>query len=196
MNRDTTSVPIRPSTLDFKDHAQLMAFFECWERARGNKMAPSKHDFEGTILECPEILPNMSLVEPVSQNVFQYIYLGGDKVLRRARDQTHQNVLGAFAPNVGQFVTDWTRALLEEPFILKWKARTRLPSGMVARKINLSVVLTDDGGKPICIASAVVADKAFANEISPGGYLLGSDGLNVVPIDIGCGIPDLPRAAE
>lgn len=170
-----------------------MALMECWEKARGDAMLPTKFDFEGTMLEHPEILPDLTMLEITPNNELRYLFIGSDRVFRINKDQTRETIEGAFAPNVRAFITDWTRAIFERPHVSMWQARTLLPSGAEAGSINLSVALSNEKGTPSCLVAMTIFDEVFRREAEKGGYLIGSAGITVTPIDIGCGVPDLPH---
>lgn len=192
--KTTADVPIRPSTSVFAEYELLLMLCECWEQARGDKMIPTKQDFMEAMLEHPEILPDMTLVEKVSSDAVRHLYLGSERVFRQNRDRTYENVLEAFAPNARQFVMAWSNAIFERPLIAFCKDRTQLPSGTMTETPSLTVVLSNDEGQPTCQATASVVDKATTGqELQRGGFLNGSGGMDVVPIDIGLGVPDLPR---
>lgn len=186
-------VPIKPCTSAFSEYRLLRSLYECWEQVRGDKMMPTKHDFERAMLEYPEILPKMVLAELVSNTEFHYLYVGSDRVSLRNKDQTRQNVKEAFAPKIGEFVTDWARASLKKPHIAFWKGRSILPSGKVGGAVALTVILSNDEGLPNYVATVTVTGEVYAREIERDGYHIGSAGMEIVPIDIGCGVPDLPR---
>lgn len=188
--------PLRPSTAAFADYEPLMALCECWEKARGAAMVPSKFDFEGTMLEHPEILPDLTMLELKPVGELRYLFIGSDRVFRINQDQTRETMEDAFAPKVRKFVADWTRAALEKPHFIMWKARTLLPSGAQASSVNLSVPLSNEKGLPTYCVSMTIFDEVFLREAEKGGYLIGSIGIDVTPIDIGCGVPDLPLTAE
>lgn len=188
--------PLRPSTAAFADYALLMALYECWEKARGDAMVPSKFDFEGTMLEHPEILPDLTMLEMTPTGELRYLFIGSDRVFRINQDQTRETMEGAFAPKVRKFVADWTRSSLQRPHISMWRARTLLSSGAQASSVNLSVPLSNEKGVPTCCVSMTIFDEVFLREAEKGGYLIGSIGITVTPIDIGCGVPDLPLTAE
>lgn len=190
---DPVGVPIKPCISAFSGYRLLRSLYECWEQVRGDKMLPTKRDFERAMLEYPEILPHMVMGEFVSSNEFRALYQGSGRVFLRNMDVTHGDALEGLAPNARQFLADWLRASYERPFITFWKSRTSLPGGAMAENANFTAILSNDDGKPTHFATVVAADKAFAIEIERGGYLTGSGGVDVVPIDIGLGVPDLPR---
>lgn len=191
---DHRKSPISPDTSAFQDHVILMDLFNCWVEARGDAMLPKKKVFEKTALDHPQILPDLALVEFTSPTEFHYRYLGSERVQRRGQDQTNESVEGAFAPKARQFLSDWTRAGFEKPHITVWIDRTRLPDGTVAESTNLSVVLTGDTGLPNCIAVVTDVDKAYNDQLAGSRLLIGSAGMEAIPIDIGLGVPDLPRS--
>lgn len=185
-------VPLRPVTQVFAAYKALVTLSRCWEKARGNKMIPSKHDFEAVMLDYPEILPSMTMVELLAGGELQYLYIGSERVFQMNKDQTHGRVGSAFAVEAWKFTADWVQASFDQPHLAFWKSRTLLPSGAVAENNNLSVVLSDDNGRPKYTIIITVFDEAHHSEATKGGYLIGSAGMELTPIDIGCGVPDLP----
>lgn len=190
---DLTKVPLEPDTSAFTDRPLLIDLCNCWLDARAKKMLPTKWEFEKQALNHPAILPNLALVEFKSPTEFHYRYIGSARVQRRGEDQTRQNVTQAFAPNAREFLTSWTLAGFELPHMTLWTDRTALPSGAIAESTNLSVVMTGESGLPNCLAVVTDVAEAYTQELAGGNYLIGSKGMEVVPIDIGMGIPDLPR---
>lgn len=189
-------VPVRPSTSAFAGYAPLMALCECWEKARGDAMVPSKFNFEGAILDRPEVLPNLTMLEMIPTGELRYLFIGSDRVFRINQDQTRETMEGAFAPKVRKFVADWTRSVMARPHLLMWQAGTLLPSGAQGSSVNLSVPLSSEDGVPTCCVSMTIFDEVFLREAEKGGYLIGSVGIDVTPVDIGHRIPDLPRAIK
>lgn len=185
-------VPLRPVTQVFAAYTALVTLSRCWEKARGDKMMPSKHDFEAVMLDYPEILPSMTMVELLAGGELQYLYIGSERVFQMNKDQTRRRVEGSFAAEAWKHTADWMQASFDQPHLAFWKSRTHLPSGAVAENNNLSVVLSDDSGVPRYIIIITVFDEAHDKETTRGGYLIGSAGLEMTPIDIGCGVPDLP----
>lgn len=170
-----------------------MAFFECWNKARSGNLLPTKESFEGAILNAPELIPNMSFAELGPGNQLQFKLIGSDIVQRRGEDQTGLGVESMFAPKAGELLTMWAMAMLETPHLNFYEAQTRLPRGVIAESSNLAAVLTDGADNPTFIAVATIVGDAYGDELEVGGYLIGSIRFSVNPIDIGFGIPDLPR---
>lgn len=50
--------------------------------------------------------------------------------------------------------------------------------------------------RPFCLTIATSVGEAYKSEFGRGGYRTGSEGVQIIPIDIGCGVPDLPLAVE
>jgi hypothetical protein len=159
-------------------------------------MLPTKAGFEAASLNYPAILPNLALVDFVSAKDFRYRYIGSDRVQRRAADHTNQNTEEAFAPRAREFVDSWTKAGFDRPHITLWRDQTHLPSGRIAESQNLSVVLVGKKGLPNCIAVVTDVDQTYKAELSKGGFQIGSIGMDVTPIDIGLGVPDLPLSLK
>lgn len=185
-------VPLRPVTQVFAAYASLVTLSRCWEKARGDKMVPSKHDFEAVMLDYPEILPSMTMIKLIAGGELQYLFIGSERVFQMNKDQTHKRVGSAFAAEAWKFTGDWVEASFDQPHLAFWKSRTHLPSGTVAENNNLSVVLSDDDGVPRYIIITTVFDEAHHSEPTKGGYFIGSAGMEMTPIDIGCGVPNLP----
>lgn len=188
--------PLALSTTVFAEYAELVDLATCWQACRGDKMLPTKRDFEGAILNYPAILPNMTMVELTPDGALNYIFIGSDRAARRNEEDTGQLVNQTLAPAAGELIMLYAIAAFQSPFAMFWAQGNRLPSGAVAHDHNLGVTLCDDDGKPNAIAIAAVVDTAYLEEDVRGGYLIGSEGMTVTPIDIGLGIPDLPRSAE
>lgn len=184
--------PLRPATQVFAAYEVLVALCRCWEEARGDKMIPSKHDFEAVMLNYPEILPSMTMVELLADGKLQYLFIGSERVFQMNKDQTRRGVESSFAVEAWKYTSDWMQASFEQPHVAFWKSRAHLPSGAIAQNNNLSVVLSDDSGVPRYTIIITVFDEAHANETTRGGYLIGSAGMEMSPIDIGYGVPDLP----
>lgn len=185
-------IPKAPDRQVFGEYPPLVSLCKCWEDARGKAMLPTKQDFERVMLDYPEILPNLAMVQFVSPDEFSYSYIGSKRVQRRNKDETNHRTEDAFAPDARDFLAAWTKAGLDKPHVTFWQDQTELPSGTIAESSNLSVILSGDSGVPNCIAVMTVADEAYSRELVPGGFLVGSAGLRVTPVDIGFGIPDLP----
>lgn len=185
--------PKHLSTESFHQYESLVATYECWAHARKDKMLPSKLDFERATLDSPEFLPNMTLVELSPDGEIQFVYVGSQIVTRRNSEQTGMVVENMFDPKAEKLIHDWALANLKVPVINCYNVRTHLPSGVIGESVNLSVVLSNGQGLPSCIAATTVVDQAYEQEVAKGGFLLGSAGLEMDPLDIGYGIPDLPR---
>lgn len=84
------AVPERkqPSTDAFDQYETLVATYDCWARARENRLLPTKRAFETETLDSPEFLPNMTLIRLNSDGLFEFIYVGSQIVTRRNSDQT------------------------------------------------------------------------------------------------------------
>lgn len=190
-----TRVPLDLTSTVFADYPDLLELAACWQTCRGDKMLPSKHDFEGAILGHPVLLPNMTIVELTPDGALNYIYIGSDRAARRDEEDTGQTVDRTLAPAAGELIMLYAISAFDNPFALFWAQGNKLPSGAVAKDHNLGVVLADENGKANAIAIASVIDPAYEQEIERGGYLIGSDGMVITPIDIGFGVPDLPRSA-
>lgn len=192
----TTGVPIRPSVDIFREYEPLMALCECWEKARGDRMLPAKSAFEGVMLDYPEMLPDMALLKFLSGNEARYVYFGGEAVRRRRRDQTRERLEESVAPNVRNFLADWTAATFKIPGLNFVRAKIRMASGMEAENVSLSAVLSNEDELPSCIAYVTVLDGVFSGLEEQGEYLIGSAGMVMHPIDIGYGVSDLPRTID
>lgn len=141
-----TGTPIHPSTDRFTEYDLLLSHFHCWEEARGSHMIPLKRDYEGAMLEHPEILPNLSFMEIISPVDFRYLYQGNLRVIQQCQDWTNKNFLEAFAPGAKRFVMDWTSANIARPFLALWTDRTLLQSGSTMVFTALTCALADDNG--------------------------------------------------
>lgn len=188
--------PKHPSAGKFLRCEQLAALYSCWERVRGDKMLPSKQDFEGEMLNFPEFLSDMTLVEPGPNGEILYRYVGSQIVTRRDTDQTGKLVRGVLESKAEKLVLDWGVANFKMPHIVFFSVRTHLPSGVTAESSNLVVPLSGQEGLPPCLAMATAVDDAYRREIEKGGFLLGSAGIAMNPINIGYGVPDIPRTVE
>lgn len=155
-------------------------------------MIPCKHDFEGAVLEYPKIVPHMTLLEKLSNDDMSLRFVGSDRVYQEGKDPTFQAFEQSFAPDVRDLMTKWAEAVLALPGASLWKTSTRLSSGGLAHNYSLSLALADSTGTPHYIVSVVAMDPAVYNETEHGVHLIGSGGVDVTPIDIGGGIPDLP----
>lgn len=195
-NENSAGVPIHPSIGQFSGFEPLLDLFHCWQRARGDRLIPTKRDFEGVMLEYPEMLPSLTLVEVTPSNEFQFLYVGADLVERRKQDLTHLALQEAIAEKVTKFTLEWLVAIFEKPCIVVSTTRTELPGGVGAVSINMTAVLSDESDRPRCIVNMSSYDEAFSKTENIEGYLIGSAGIAVTPIDIGLGVPDLPRTIE
>lgn len=191
-----SSVAVCPETSAFEQHDLLKAFCECWQTARKGKMLPSKKDFEGEVLAYPQVLPNMSVMEVISRDEINYIYLGSNLVFQRNKDQTKEDVSRAMAPGVKDFMRDLVMAGIGSPFLAYWTAKSHLESGLSVTNTGLSAVLSDDSEQPSFIVAVTVGDDAHRDTLGRRGYQIAQDGVTVVPIDIGCGVPTMPLSAN
>lgn len=190
------AIPLTATSPVIADYSELVALATCWQTCRGDKMLPGKHNFEGAMLEYPIILPNMTMIELSPDEDLSYIYIGSDRAARRNEEDTGQAVSQTLAPAAGELIMLYAISAFENPFAMFWTQGNKLPSGAVATDHNLGVVLADENGKANAIAIASVIDPVYELEIERGGYMIGSEGMAVTPIDIGLGVPDLPRRSE
>lgn len=188
--------PKQPSIGKFEMYELLVALYACWESVRGDKMLPSKRDFEGEMLNSPEFLSEMAFVEQDPNGELHYRYIGSQIVTRRDSDQTGKPVTGVHEPKVEKLVLDWGFANFKMPHILFYTTRTHLPSGAIGDSFNLVVPLANHQGLSPCLAVATVVDDVFRQEFKKGGFLAGSAGVEMNPIDIGYGVPNLPRTVH
>lgn len=177
---------------EFLDHEFLVALSDCWQSARGERMIPCKHDFEGAVLECPQIVPHMTVVEKVPTDGMRLCFVGSDRVYQEGKDPTFQAFEQSFAPGVRSLMTKWAEAIVALPAASFWKTSTRLASGNLAHNYSLSLVLADSAGTPHYIVSVVAMDPIVYDETEHGVHFIGSGGISIMPIDIGRGTPDLP----
>lgn len=189
------ATPLELTSPVLADYPELLELAACWQSCRGDKMVPSKHDFEGAILGHPVLLPNMTMIELTSDGSLNYLYIGSDRAARRNEEDTGQTVNQSLAPAAGELIMLYAISAFEKPFAMFWAQGNKLPSGAVAKDHSLGVVLADENGKANAIAIASVIDPVYEQEIERGGYMIGSEGVDVTPIDIGLGIPNLPRSA-
>ena len=170
----------------------LLSMAKCWEECRKGKLLPLKKDFEGAILEYPEVLPDMTIVEMSPDGDLTYLYIGGDRATRRGHEDTGTAVRETLHPKAAELIFTLAIAAFERPFALHWWQRNILPSGAVAEDYNLGVGLADEDGNMVAIAIASQIDPVYLRETEKGGYLIGSGGMGATPIDLGLGVPDLP----
>lgn len=185
-----------PDTKLLEEYELLMACCECWQSARKGKILPTKRDFEGAVLAYPELLPFMSVLEVKSKEEIKYIYLGSDMVFQRNKDQTREEMAEAMSPGTRKFAQAWVTAAISSPFLAFWVSRSHLDSGLGIVNHGLSVVLSDQSGQPSYIVAVNVGDEAHRKTLEQRGYQLGVDGVDITPIDIGFGVPDLPRKSK
>jgi hypothetical protein len=185
--------PLALSTAAFTDHEDLLLLAACWTECRGTRLVPLKRDFEGAILNYPDILPNMTMVELSPEGELNYLFIGSERAARRNEEDTGQPVIETLAPAVAELIAHYALFAFDKPFAMYWEQSNKLPSGAVAHDHNLAVVLADEDGKPNAIAALI--DPIYDDETQRGGYVIGSGGMSVTPIDIGLGVPDLPREA-
>lgn len=186
--------PLALSSPAISDYPELVELAACWQSCRGDKMLPSKHDFEGAMLAHPKILPNMTMIEMTPKGEMNYIYIGSNRAARRSEEETGRKVSSTLAPAAAELTVLYAIAAFEAPFAMFWTHGNGLPSGAVATDQNLAVVLGDEKGKANAIAISSIVDPVYELEIEKGGFLIGSLGMDVIPIDIGFGVPDLPRS--
>lgn len=195
-NENIAGVPIHPSISQLAGFEPLLDLFHCWERARGNRMIPSKHDFERVMLDFPKMLPSLILVELTASSELQFLYVGNELVERRNQDLTHFNLEEAVAAKLRKFVLDWVAAIFNNPCLVLSTTRTYLPGDVAAASINLTALLSNEEGTPSCFANMSSYDANFSTGEVIDGYQIGSAGIEVIPIDIGLGVPDLPRTMD
>ena len=194
-NRDFAA-PLALSTTAFEELPLCMDLAACWTACRGDKMLPTKHDFEGAILGYPDVLPQMTMLGPTPGGGLNYLFTGSDRVFRHASDHTGQSILETVAPLVQDLLAQWALAVFKRPFGVFWEQRHILTSGAPVSGFNLGLVLADENGQPVALAIAPAVDEAHSLEIERKGFLIGSEGVDVTPIDIGLGVPDLARSVS
>lgn len=193
MSQKKEGLPVELSNIAFADCSVLLDFGKCWQECRKGNMLPLKRDFEGAVLDYPDLVPNMTMVELGADGQLNYLFIGGDRAARRNREDTGQLVSQTLAPAAADLMAHYALVAFDKPFDMYWEQHNILPSGAVAHDRNLGVVLRDDKDKPCAIAIAASIDTVYDQEMVKGEYMLGSGGMAVTPIDIGLGVPDLPR---
>lgn len=165
--------------------------WRCWQNARGENVLPSKKDYEATILEYPDLVPNLVVVEWNGQGSLRHIMIGSKIVQRRAQDHTSMIVAGLMVPMAEAAMYVWVRSCSELRHGTYFETYTHLPSGAVGTAINLGLPLfsTPDCVDVLCMVTQ--ADEASQTEVEKGRFEIASAGLSFHPIDLGFGVGDI-----
>ncbi|MBB4211707.1 hypothetical protein EV659_106154 [Rhodothalassium salexigens DSM 2132] len=165
-----------------------------WSSLRTGTDLPAKRDLNPAALKT--VLPNVVLLERAATDRFVYRLAGTAFAERLSYNPTGQNLIDQLDPAVRDWSITWFNRSLDERFGALSEYSAEYYTGRVNKVASLYLPLRDATGAVSLFLAVNWPLEMLSYKPAGAVSRIGTDLLTVEPLDLGFGVPDLPRTPE